>query len=75
MKARNPNLSRKDWELCCAYIEEMERKGVGAHEPWELDLVRWAVDANRHPRASTVAKLRIRFPDRDLPASLPPILP
>ena len=64
MKIRNPNITRKDWELCCAYIEEMRQKGLAAQEPWEFELENWAVDSNRQPRGSTVAKLRIRFSNR-----------
>ncbi len=69
MEVRNPNSDRKDWEHCCAYVEEMNQRGIGAHEPWEFDLERWAGDATHHPNASTVAKLRLRFPDLKLPAS------
>ena len=64
MRARTPNLSRKDWELCCAYLEELKQKGLSPYEPWEFELEAWAADPNRPPRSSTVAKLRIRFSNR-----------
>ncbi len=64
MKARTPNLSQKDWELCCTYLEEMKQKGLSTHEPWEFELEAWAADPNRHPRGSTIAKLRLRFSNR-----------
>jgi hypothetical protein len=64
MRARTPNLSRKDWELCCAYLEELKQTRLSPYEPWEFELEAWAANANRVPRGSTVAKLRIRFSNR-----------
>lgn len=62
MRNRRPDLSPKDWELCHRYVAEMKRQGVSPHEPWEQELEAWAADPERHPRGSTVTKLRIRFP-------------
>jgi hypothetical protein len=62
MKIRNPDLSRKDWELCCTYVKEMEQKGLPAYEPWELELEARATNLDRQPRKSTITKLRLRFP-------------
>lgn len=60
MKIKNPEITPKDWQQCCTYVEEMKHKGQSAHEPWELELQRWAADPNRQPRRSTVARLRLR---------------
>jgi hypothetical protein len=38
MKIKNPDLSSKDWELCCSHVEDMRNKGLSAYEPWELEL-------------------------------------
>jgi hypothetical protein len=62
MKIRNPDLSRRDWELCCSYVKEMEQKGLPAYELWELELEAWATNPDRQPRKSTATKLRLRFP-------------
>jgi hypothetical protein len=62
MKIRNPELSRKDWQLCCTYVEEMRQRGLSAYEPWELELEAWAANPDRQPGKSTVTKLRLRFP-------------
>jgi hypothetical protein len=63
MKNNRSNLSQKDWELCCRYVQEMTHTGLLAHEPWELELETWAANPDRYPRKSTVKKLRIRFPN------------
>jgi hypothetical protein len=60
MKIKNYDLSRKDWELCCTYVQKMEQEGLSAHETWEFELEAWAADPNREPRKSTVTKLRLR---------------
>jgi len=60
MEFSRPDLSQKDWELCCLYIEQLKRQGSPPFEPWEHELEAWALDPNRYPRRSTVAKLRIR---------------
>jgi hypothetical protein len=60
---RRPDLSQKDWELCCLYLGELKGQDISAHEPWERELEAWAADPDRYPRRSTVAKLRLRFPN------------
>ena len=62
MEFGRSDLSQKDWELCCFYIEELKRQGLLPYEPWEHELEAWAADPNRYPRRSTLAKLRIRVP-------------
>jgi hypothetical protein len=61
MKIRNPDVTRKDWELCRTYLEELKRKGFSAYEPWELELETWLVNPSRQPRKSTVDRLRVRY--------------
>ncbi len=61
MKIRNPDVTRKDWGLCRTYLEEMQRKGLSAYEPWELELETWFVNPSRQPRKSTVDRLRVRY--------------
>jgi len=60
MKIKNAEISQKDWQQCCIYVQEMKHKAQLAHEPWELELQNWAADPNRQPRRSTVARLRLR---------------
>ena len=62
MKARPSDLMPKDRDLCLLYLEEMNRKGRPAYEPWERELVAWAEDLDRLPRKSTLKRLRLRFP-------------
>jgi hypothetical protein len=62
MKTIRSDLGQRDLDLCRLYVEEMNRKGSPAYEPWEQELVAWATDPDRVPRRSTVAKLRVRFP-------------
>ncbi len=59
MKKR-ADVSHEDWELCRRYVDEMKRKGLSAHEPWEHELEAWMAHPDRYPRRSTLAKLRIR---------------
>ena len=63
MEFKRTDLSKKDWELCCSYIESLKRQGLTPYEPWERELEAWAINPNRYPRRSTVAKLRIRMPN------------
>jgi hypothetical protein len=63
MKIKTHDLTRKDWELCRTYVQEMKQKGFSVHEAWEFELEAWAAHANREPRKSTVTKLRIRVED------------
>jgi hypothetical protein len=65
MKIKNYDLSRKDWEFCCTYVQKMEQKGLSTHEAWEFELEAWAADPNREPRKSTVTKLRLRVQDAE----------
>jgi hypothetical protein len=62
MKQRRSDLNQKDWELCCRYIEELNGRGLSAHEPWEMELQGWAANPDCYPRGSTIIKLRLRFP-------------
>ncbi len=62
MNIRDLDLSQRDWELCQQYLEQLIRKGVPAHEPWENDLESWAANRKLFPRKSTIARLRLRFP-------------
>ena len=59
MKIKNHDLSRKDWEFCRTYVQEMKQKGGSTHEAWEFELEAWAADPNREPRKSSVTKLRL----------------
>jgi hypothetical protein len=61
MKIRNSDVTRKDWELCRTYLEEMKQKGASAYEPWERELETWLVNPCRQPRKSTVDRLRLRY--------------
>jgi hypothetical protein len=60
MASKPKDLDPRDQELCQLYLEEMRRRGLEAHEPWELDLETWA-QRGRLPRASTIRKLHLRF--------------
>jgi phosphate transport system substrate-binding protein len=51
----------KEWEFCRRYLEQLQRAGLSAHEPWELELEAWARDREHVPRPSTLARLRLRF--------------
>jgi hypothetical protein len=62
-KARHSDLVPKDRDRCLLYVEEMNRKALPAHEPWEQELVAWAENPDRLPRKSTLEKLRLRFPE------------
>ena len=61
MKTRREDLSPKDWDSCHLYLNEINRNGLLAHEPWEPELVAWAADPDRIPRRSTITKLRLGF--------------
>ena len=52
MKIKSHDLSRKDWELCCTYVQEMKQKGLPAHEAWEFELEAWAADPGSQPLQS-----------------------
>jgi len=56
MAIKVDDLDARDWQ-------GMHRIGATAHEPWELDLERWAEQPERLPRTSTIRKLRLRFMD------------
>ena len=63
MAIKVDDLDARDWQLCQLYLQGMHRIGAAAHEPWELDLERWAEQPERLPRTSTIRKLRLRFTD------------
>ena len=61
MRHRNSDLNEHDWELCCRYIEEMQRQGLAAHEPWELGLKPWTLSKKLHDH-----KVAPAFPSESL---------